>query len=228
MDNGSIKSWAKEDRPREKMMDKGERALTDAELLAILIGSGTSKKSAVQLMKEVLDTCDNRLSMLSKMTIEELMSFNGIGDAKAVRIKAAAEIGRRRALEKTNGINQIVTAEDVYMMMHPLMQDLTHEEFWILLLNNSARVLKKVRLSSGGLTQTAVDIRMILKEALMVDATNIIACHNHPSGSLRPSGDDINLTNKIKAAATTMNIHLLDHVIVTDGQYYSFADNGKI
>lgn len=228
MDNGSIKSWAKEDRPREKMMDKGERALTDAELLAILIGSGTSKKSAVQLMKEVLDTCDNRLSMLSKMTIEELMSFNGIGDAKAVRIKAATEIGRRRALEKADAINQIVTAEDVYMMMHPLMQDLTHEEFWILLLNNSARVLKKVRLSSGGLTQTAVDIRMILKEALMVDATNIIACHNHPSGSLRPSGDDINLTNKIKAAATTMNIHLLDHVIVTDGQYYSFADNGKI
>lgn len=217
-----------EDRPREKMMDKGERALTDAELLAILIGSGTSKKSAVQLMKEVLDTCDNRLSMLSKMTIEELMSFNGIGDAKAVRIKAATEIGRRRALEKADAINQIVTAEDVYMMMHPLMQDLTHEEFWILLLNNSARVLKKVRLSSGGLTQTAVDIRMILKEALMVDATNIIACHNHPSGSLRPSGDDINLTNKIKAAATTMNIHLLDHVIVTDGQYYSFADNGKI
>ncbi len=228
MDNGSIKSWALEERPREKMRDKGAQALTDAELLAILIGSGSTSKSAVQLMKEVLAACDNRLSMLSKMTIEELMTFHGIGEAKAVTIKAAAEIGRRRALEKANEINQIVTAEDVYVMMRPLMQDLPHEEFWVLLLNNSARVIKKVRLSSGGLTQTAVDIRMILKEALMVDATNIIACHNHPSGSLRPSSDDINLTNKIKAAATTMNIRLLDHVIVTDGQYYSFADNGKI
>lgn len=216
------------ERPREKMMERGEQALTDAELLAILIGSGTQKKSAVQLMKEVMDACDNRLSLLSKMTLEELMAFNGIGEAKALTIKAAAEIGRRRALEKANDIDQITTAEDVYNMMHPLMRDLSHEEFWVLLLNNNARVIKRVRLSSGGLTQTAVDIRMILKEALIVEATNLVVCHNHPSGYIYPSKEDENITKKIMSASETMNIRLIDHVIVTDGQYYSFADNGKI
>jgi DNA repair protein RadC len=228
MDNGSIKDWAVNERPREKMMERGEQALTDAELLAILIGSGTQKKSAVQLMKEVMDACDNRLSLLSKMTLEELMAFNGIGEAKALTIKAAAEIGRRRALEKANDIDQITTAEDVYNMMHPLMRDLSHEEFWVLLLNNNARVIKRVRLSSGGLTQTAVDIRMILKEALIVEATNLVVCHNHPSGYIYPSKEDENITKKIMSASETMNIRLIDHVIVTDGQYYSFADNGKI
>lgn len=216
------------ERPREKMMERGEQALTDAELLAILIGSGTQKKSAVQLMKEVMDACDNRLSLLSKMTLEELMAFNGIGEAKALTIKAAAEIGRRRALEKANDIDQITTAEDVYNMMHPLMRDLSHEEFWVLLLNNNARVIKRVKLSSGGLTQTAVDIRMILKEALIVEATNLVVCHNHPSGYIYPSKEDENITKKIMSASETMNIRLIDHVIVTDGQYYSFADNGKI
>jgi DNA repair protein RadC len=228
MDNGSIKDWAVNERPREKKMERGEQALTDAELLAILIGSGTQKKSAVQLMKEVMDACDNRLSLLSKMTLEELMAFNGIGEAKALTIKAAAEIGRRRALEKANDIDQITTAEDVYNMMHPLMRDLSHEEFWVLLLNNNARVIKRVRLSSGGLTQTAVDIRMILKEALIVEATNLVVCHNHPSGYIYPSKEDENITKKIMSASETMNIRLIDHVIVTDGQYYSFADNGKI
>ncbi len=228
MDNGSIKYWAVNERPREKMMERGEQALTDAELLAILIGSGTQKKSAVQLMKEVMDACDNRLSLLSKMTLEELMAFNGIGEAKALTIKAAAEIGRRRALEKANDIDQITTAEDVYNMMHPLMRDLSHEEFWVLLLNNNARVIKRVKLSSGGLTQTAVDIRMILKEALIVEATNLVVCHNHPSGYIYPSKEDENITKRIMSASETMNIRLIDHVIVTDGQYYSFADNGKI
>ena len=228
MDNGSIKDWAVNERPREKMMERGEQELTDAELLAILIGSGTQKKSAVQLMKEVMDACDNRLSLLSKMTLEELMAFNGIGEAKALTIKAAAEIGRRRALEKANDIDQITTAEDVYNMMHPLMRDLSHEEFWVLLLNNNARVIKRVKLSSGGLTQTAVDIRMILKEALIVEATNLVVCHNHPSGYIYPSKEDENITKKIMSASETMNIRLIDHVIVTDGQYYSFADNGKI
>lgn len=228
MENSSIKNWAVEDRPREKMREKGEQSLTNAELLAILIGSGTQKKSAVELMQDILKVCSNRLSMLSKMTIEELIKFNGIGEAKAITIKAAAEIGRRRTLEKADEIEQVVTAEDVYNIMHPLMQDLSHEELWIMLLNNCARVIKKVRLSSGGLTQTAVDVRMILKEALIVEATSLIVCHNHPSGSLRPSNDDINITNRIKTAADTMNIHIIDHVIITDGQYYSFADNGKI
>lgn len=228
MDNSSIRNWAAEDRPREKMMEKGEQSLTNAELLAILIGSGTPKKSAVQLMKEVLDACGNRLSSLSRMSLEELTAFNGVGTAKALTIKAATEIGRRRALEKASDTCRIESAGDVYNMMRPMMQDLSHEEFWVLLLNNSARVIKKVRLSAGGLTQTAVDVRMILKEALIVEATNMVVCHNHPSGALFPSRDDENITRRIMSAAETMNIRLIDHVIVTDGQYYSFADNGKI
>jgi len=228
IENTSIKHWAIEDRPREKMMEKGEEALTNAELLAILIGSGTSKKSAVDLMTEILQACEGRLSMLSNMTLEELMSYNGIGEAKAITIKAAAEIGRRRAMERANDRKQLKSAADAYQVMHPIMQDLDHEEFWGLLLNNQARLIKKIKLSSGGITQTAVDIRMLLKAALLADATSLIACHNHPSGSLTPSADDSHLTNRIRLAAETMNIKLIDHVIITDGDYYSFAENGKI
>ena len=224
----SIKNWAEADRPREKLMHCGESALTDAELLAILIGSGSSKKSAVALMQEILEACGGRLSALSRMSIEQLMEWNGIGEAKAITLKAAAEIGRRRALEKAQDNDTIANAADVYRLMHPRMQDLGHEEFWVILLNNQSRVLKTVRMSSGGITQTAVDVRMILREALLVGATALVACHNHPGGSLRPSTDDRNLTTRIKAAAETMNIRLIDHVIITDGNYYSFADNGTI
>ena len=224
----SIKNWAESDRPREKLMQRGEEALTNAELLAILIGSGSARKSAVMLMQEVLQACDGRLSNLSRMSIEELMTWNGIGEAKAITLKAAAEIGRRRALEKAQELSQIRTASDVYRLMHPKMQDLSHEEFWVLLLNNQSRVLKSVRMSSGGITQTAVDVRMILREALRVGATCIVACHNHPGGSLTPSSDDNNLTRRINSACEVMNIRLLDHVIVTDGNYYSYAENGKI
>lgn len=224
----SIKNWAESDRPREKLMQRGEEALTNAELLAILIGSGSARKSAVMLMQEVLQACDGRLSNLSRMSIEELMTWNGIGEAKAITLKAAAEIGRRRALEKAQELSQIRTASDVYRLMHPKMQDLSHEEFWVLLLNNQSRVLKSVRMSSGGITQTAVDVRMILREALMVGATCIVVCHNHPGGSLTPSSDDNNLTRRINSACEVMNIRLLDHVIVTDGNYYSYAENGKI
>lgn len=224
----SIKNWAEEDRPREKMIEKGEQALSNAELLAILIGSGTTKKSAVELMKEVMDSCENRLSRLGTMSIEELMMFNGIGQAKAVTIKAAAEIGRRRANENINDLNQIKSSDDVYNIMYPHMRDITHEEFWALLLNQNSRLLKKVKLSSGGMTDTAVDIRMLMKEALIVGATQMIVCHNHPSGSMRPSNEDISLTEKIKEASQLLKIRLVDHVIVTDGAYYSFAEKGKI
>ena len=227
-DNLSIKNWAIEDRPREKLMEKGEEALTNAELLAILIGSGTLKKSAVDLMSEILGACDGKLSQLSLMTIDELMSYNGIGEAKAITIKAAAEIGRRRAMENSQSRTPLTNAADTYAVMHPIMQDLDHEEFWVLLLNNQARLIKKVRLSMGGITQTAVDVRHILRAALMANATSMVVCHNHPSGSLKPSSDDCHLTECIKQAAQTMNIRLIDHVIITDGNYYSFADNGKI
>lgn len=227
-DKISIKNWAIEDRPREKLMEKGEEALTNAELLAILIGSGTTKQSAVELMSDILKACNGKLSQLSLMTIEELMTYNGIGEAKAITIKAAAEIGRRRAMESGQTRIQLKSAEDTYAIMHPVMQDLDHEEFWVLLLNNQATLIKKVKLSMGGISQTAVDVRHILRAALIANATSMVVCHNHPSGSLNPSSDDRHLTDCIKQAAQTMNIRLIDHVIITDGNYYSFADNGKI
>lgn len=224
----TIKEWSEDDRPREKLMNRGEAALTNAELLAILIGSGTRKKSAVELMQDILRVCDDKLARLSKMSIKELMAFNGIGEAKAITIKAAAEIGRRRTMERSDDSPQMTNASQVYEYMRPLMQDLPHEEFWAILLNNSSRIIKRTRISSGGLTATAVDVRMVLKEALIADATCIIVCHNHPSGQLRPSRDDQMLTDRLHTALNQINIKLLDHVIITDGTYYSFAEDGKI
>ncbi len=224
----SIKDWAEEDRPREKMMEKGEQSLSNAELLAILIGSGTSKKSAVELMQEVMQSCEGRLSRLSQMSVDELMKFNGIGMAKAVTIKSAAEIARRRTLEKVDDIQSINNCEDTYRVMYPIMRDLQHEEFWALLMNNNSKLLKKVKLSSGGLSSTLVDVRMLLKEAILANATQIIICHNHPSGSLRPSQDDINITERVKAAAKVLQMRLADHLIITDGKYYSFFQEGKL
>ena len=224
----SIKEWSEDDRPREKLMARGEGALTDAELLAILIGSGTKRKSAVELMQDILKACDGRLSRLSRMSVDELMKFNGIGEAKAITLKAAAEIGRRRAMEKADDTMRLTDASQVYEYMHPLMQDLPHEEFWAILLNNSARIIRRTKISTGGLTATSVDIRMVLKEALIADATCMIVCHNHPSGKLQPSHDDQMLTQRLNDALRQVSIRLMDHVIVTDGSYYSFAEDGKI
>lgn len=224
----SIKDWAEEDRPREKMMEKGEQALSNAELLAILIGSGTTKKSAVELMHDVMDSCGNRLSRLSQLSLEELTAFNGIGPAKAITLKAAAEMARRRTLETSDDLVSISNAEETYKIMYPIMRDLPHEEFWVLLLNNSTKLLKKVKMSSGGLSATAIDIRLVLKEALLANATHFIVCHNHPSGSLRPSSDDIHITRSLNEAAKLLKIHLIDHVIITDGKYYSFYEEGKL
>lgn len=223
-----IKDLAEADRPREKLMERGEEALTNAELLAILIGSGTSKKSAVELMQEILKVCDNRLSLLGRMTIAELMTYNGIGEAKAITLKAAAEIGRRRAMERTSDLVKFVDSASIYQYMYPLMRDLTGEESWVLLLNNDLRLIRKVKLSIGGLTETLVDVRRVMKEVLQADATCFVLLHNHPSGSLRPSREDDRLTERVKRAAETLNVRLIDHMIVTDGGYYSYQDEGRI
>lgn len=228
----SIKDWALEDRPREKMMARGASALTKAELLAIIIGSGTTKKSAVELMSEILQDCNDRLSNLSKMSLEALTHYDGIGPAKALSIMAAAEIGRRRAEESSEDLLQIASGEDVMRYMRPKVQDLDHEESWVLLLNNNAKLLRCVHLSTGGITETAVDVRVLLKEALLSNATSFILVHNHPSGRMIPSHADKELTSHVQKAGKIMNIRMIDHVIVTDSSdllnYFSFAENGYL
>ena len=224
----SIKHWAEEDRPREKLMAKSAEALTNAELLAILIGGGTTKKSAVELMQEVLHDCGDTLRGLNHMTLQDLIRFNGIGEAKALTIIAAAEIGKRRIMEDSRDIQQFRSSADVLKYMTPLIQDLNHEESWALLLNNNARLLHLSHLSKGGLAETTVDVRMLLKEALLHDATSFILVHNHPSGNIRPSRHDEELTLRVNRAAQALNLRMIDHVIVTEGDYYSFSENGKI
>lgn len=228
----SIKEWAEEDRPREKMMAKGAQSLTKAELLAIIIGSGTTKKSAVQLMTEILNDCENRLSNLSKMSLEALTKYDGIGPAKALSIMAAAEIGRRRTMESSTDLQQMTNGESVMHYMRPRVQDLTHEESWALLLNNNACLIRCVHLSSGGITETTVDVRLLLKEALLSNATCFILVHNHPSGNMRPSRADKDLTSYVQKAGSAVNIRMIDHVIVTDSSniqdYFSFAENGYL
>ncbi len=223
-----INKWAEEDRPREKLMTKGAGALTNAELLAILIGNGTSKTSAVDLMREVLTSCGNTLRGLNRLTLQDLMRFNGIGEAKALTIIAAAEIAKRRLQEKGNDIPQMRTGLDVMEYMQPLIQDLTHEESWVLLLNNYAKLINCVKLSTGGLTQTAVDVRMLLKQALLHDATCFILVHNHPSGNTRPSRADDELTQRVRKGSDAVSIKMLDHVVVTEGDYYSYSENGRL
>ena len=225
----SIKEWKEEDRPREKLLAKGIGTLSNAELLAILIGSGTTRKSAVELMEEVLGSCDNHLSLLQRMSVDDLMAFSGIGQAKALTLIAAAEIARRRSVELVdNPFTKLDSSQKVYALMHPYLADLNHEECWLLLLNNSARLIKRVRLSLGGRTEVTVDVRIVLKHALLAEATAIILVHNHPSGSCRPSQSDRELTRNVKQAAEIMCLRLADHLIVTDGDYYSFNDNGTL
>ena len=227
MEKLTINNWAEEDRPREKMASLGAEALSNAELLAILIGSGSTKESAVDLMKRVLADSKNNLNTLGKMSIHELCQYNGIGEAKAITILAACELGKRRQMESPEERPDLGTATRLYNYMHPIMQDLDVEEFWVLLLNQHYRLIKKVRISHGGITETAVDIRIIMKEAVLANTTILAVCHNHPSGNLSPSKADEALTRSISRACEVMNIHFLDHVIVTDGQYYSFHEQGK-
>ncbi len=227
MEKLTINKWAKEDRPREKMAELGTEALSNAELLAILIGSGSTKESAVDLMKTVLNDCHNNLNTLGKKTIRDLCTYNGIGEAKAITILAACELGKRRQQESPEERPKLNSATKIYNEMHPQMQDLDVEEFWILLLNQNHRLIKKVRISHGGITETAVDIRIIIREAVLANATILAVCHNHPSGNLTPSHADNELTKDIKRACELMRIHFMDHVIITDGQYYSYHELGK-
>ena len=228
MDKLNINQWAEEDRPREKLMRLGAEALSNAELLAILIGSGSTKESAVDLMKRVLGDCNNNLNTLGKKSIQELCQYNGVGEAKAITILAACELGKRRQMETPEERPDVGTATLIYNHMHPLMQDLDVEEFWVLLLNQHYRLIKKVRISHGGITETAVDIRIIMKEAVLANTTILAVCHNHPSGNLKPSRQDDELTKSIKRACELMHIHFLDHVIVTDGHYYSYHEQGRL
>ena len=227
MEKLNINQWAQEDRPREKMMALGTDALSNAELLAILIGSGSTRESAVDLMKRILNDCNNNLNTLGKMSIRDLCEYNGIGEAKAITILAACELGKRRQRESPEERPDLGTATRIYKHMHPLMQDLDVEEFWVLLLNQDYRLIKKVRISHGGISETSVDIRIILREAVLANATILAVCHNHPSGNLSPSRQDEELTKAIQRACEVMRIYFMDHVIVTDGQYYSFHEVGK-
>lgn len=227
MEKLNINQWAKEDRPREKMAYLGTEALSNAELLAILIGSGSTDESAVTLMKRILADCNNNLNSLGKKTLHELMVYKGIGEAKAITILAACELGKRRQAETPEERPDLSSATKIYRHMHQLMQDLDVEEFWVLLLNQHYRLIKKVRISHGGITETAVDIRIIIREAVLANATILAVCHNHPSGSLSPSRADDELTKTIQKACELMRIYFMDHVIVTDGQYYSYHELGK-
>ena len=227
MDKLNINQWAEEDRPREKMATLGAEALSNAELLAILIGSGSTKESAVELMKRILNDCNNNLNSLGKMSIHQLCGYKGIGEAKAITILAACELGKRRQRETAEERPDCGTATRIYNHMHPIMQDLDVEEFWVLLMNQNHKLIKKVRISHGGITEVAVDIRIILSEALLSKAI-LAVCHNHPSGSLRPSKMDDDLTHSLRAACNTMRISFQDHVIVTDGAYYSYNEEGRI
>ena len=224
----SIKSWAEEDRPREKMLLKGHEVLSDAELIAIIIGSGSRKESAVSLSKRILSSVNNNLYEVGKLTLNDLMKFNGIGEAKAISIAAALEIGRRRGNTEPKEKLQILQSRDAYDVMKSHMVDLSHEEMWILLLNRASRVLKKVKMSSGGIAGTVVDLKMILKIALDHQAHSIILVHNHPSGTLKPSEEDIHITNRIQKATKVMDILLADHIIITDRGFYSFADSNML
>ena len=227
MEKLTINKWAKEDRPREKMAELGTEALSNAELLAILIGKGSQKEDAVSLMKRILTDCKNNLNTLGKKTIRDLCTYNGIGEAKAITILAACELGKRRQQESPEERPKLNSATKIYNEMHPQMQDLDVEEFWILLLNQNHRLIKKVRISHGGITETAVDIRIIIREAVLANATILAVCHNHPSGNLTPSHADNELTKDIKRACELMRIHFMDHVIITDGQYYSYHELGR-
>lgn len=229
-DKLNINQWAEEDRPRERMMRFGAASLSNAELLAILIGSGSTDESAVDLMKRVLADCNNNLNTLGKMTVRELASgrYKGLGPAKAVAILAACELGKRRQTEKAEERKKLDSAVAIYEYMLPKMQDLPEEEAWVLLMNQNFRLIKAERLSHGGITETAVDVRLIIKNALLCNATVIALCHNHPSNNARPSGDDDRLTKRVKDACATMRLHLLDHLIITDGRYYSYSEEGRL
>jgi DNA repair protein RadC len=221
----SIKNWAEEDRPREKFLQKGRSALTDAELLAILLGSGSTSMSAVELAQHILKTADNEIHILARFSLDELMKFKGIGEAKALTIAAALELGRRRKENEASKRDKILSAPDVYQTMQTHLADLPHEEFWVIYLDRASQIIRKVQISKGGIAGTVVDVKIIFQKALELLASKLILVHNHPSGNLKPSKEDLYITQQIKAACKLLSMELIEHLIFTDAGYYSFADN---
>jgi len=228
MDYLSIKNWAPGDRPREKLLAKGVQSLSDAELLAVIIGSGTREMSAVELARHILARSENNLSLLTKKTVPDLIKIKGIGEAKAIGLVAAFELGRRRDQSESVDRYQVTSSKEVFNYMKSILADLDHEEFWVLYLNRSNRIVESYNLSKGGLSGTVIDIRLILKKAIELLSSAMIICHNHPSGNIDPSESDKQITGKLKVAANQMDIKLLDHIIVTDNSYFSFSDEGLI
>lgn len=220
----SIKHWSDDDKPREKLVHKGKSILSNAELIAILIGSGSRDESAVELSKRILASVNNNLNDLGKLSVKQLTQFKGIGEAKAVTIVAALEIGRRRRGEGEEKIVSITNSKSVFELLQPNLGELEHEEFWIIFLNNSNKILHTTQLSKGGITGTLVDVRLVMKQALELGAIGIILAHNHPSGTLKPSIADKEITQKLMTAAQMLDIKVLDHVIITQKGYFSFAD----
>jgi len=224
--NFPITNWSEDDKPREKLMLKGKSALSDAELIAILIGSGSRNESAVDLSKRILASVAHNLNSLGKLSMAQLMEFKGIGEAKAISIIAAMELGRRRRAEEAVELTKVTSSKTVFEIMQPIIGELPHEEFWILYLNNSNKVIFKAQISIGGITGTIVDVRLVFKMALEKGATALILCHNHPSGTLIPSDADKQITKKLKLAGDSLDVKVLDHLIVTETKYFSFVDEG--
>ena len=227
-DYRNIKSWAEEDRPREKLLKNGVRSLTDSELLALIIGSGTREISAVELSRIILSEASNNFDALAKKTVKELMKIKGVGEAKAISIAAALEIGRRRKDILPEKKPIIKSSKDAYRLFFSELADLPHEEFWVAFLSRSNKTLEKLRISQGGISGTVIDNRLIMKSALDNLASAILLCHNHPSGNLKPSEQDISITKKLKEAAKLFDMNVLDHIIMSDNGYYSLADEGLI
>ncbi len=224
----SIKQWKENERPRERLAELGAAALSDSELLAILIGSGNASETAVGLMRRILNDCGGNLGQLGKMTLPELCAYNGIGPAKAITIMAACELGKRRQSESVEERKRISSSRDMYDYFHPLMRDLPIEECHVILLNQALNIIGSKCVGRGGITATVVDVRLVLREALLSCATQIGLCHNHPSGNTRPSREDDKLTARLKQAAEAMDIKLIDHIVITDGSYFSYSDEGRL
>ena len=224
----SIKEWAEEDRPREKLLLKGVSSLSDAELIAILIGSGNNDETAVQLSQRILNSASNNLNTLGKISLKELMGYKGIGKAKSVTIVAAMELGRRKSVTEPVKRDTVRSSNDAFQIFYPFLCDIPHEELWVALTNHAGKVIEKVKISQGGIGETSADLRFIMKAAISTTCHGIILCHNHPSGNLQPSQNDDMLTSRLGKAAKLMNIKLLDHIIICDKFYYSYADEGRI
>ncbi len=226
--NLKIKDWALEDRPREKLIKKGVQSLSDAEIIALLIGSGSRNETAVELSKKVLKSAHNNLNELGKFSVDDLIKMKGIGEAKAITILAALELGKRRKISEVITKKKITQSKDIFELFQPILGDLPHEEFWVLLLNRSNRIIEKIKISQGGVSGTVTDIKIILKQAIEKLASSVILCHNHPSGNRNPSKADDSITNKLKQGSELLDIQVLDHIIVADLEYYSYADEGKL